>query len=426
MAETKSVEDELFELLNSPDPVLPSRTVATDEAPNSAFALTTASFEDSQDFLSWLDDTSPTKILSAVKQTQSSTEALLDSNLLSSLEELIQPSGSSVSIPTEQSRPTDATDNLLVDSTGTTSNVSKALESIYDEMFGAAAEEVKPAVVATPAAVTSSRSEQPTNAAFEADVEKILSSPFPDVGRLREIIDTHGYIPNQHRLQVLLLLLSGSCHVDEEADRFTVSATEREFYRELVTDAQSLIKACYPPHGLAPQVTLQSDLTDVIILYCQRRSIDYRNIFGRLLMSIFGDGSGQAKSLISSCFYAIMSDFLPLVGLEYGALDLATDAMHTWLRLLVIYHSPSLAQHLDRVLPGWEKKAKEMTVSQVRDLEDDGYFAATPGAHSTAAPCAATITTSPLPPPHRATEFEDVGVQQGQFRPGLPGEGVGH
>ena len=34
-----------------------------------------------------------------------------------------------------------------------------------------------------------------------------------------------------------------------------------------------------------------------------------------------------------------------------------TEAMRTvraWLRLLVFYHSPAVAQHLDRVVPGWE------------------------------------------------------------------------
>jgi hypothetical protein len=29
--------------------------------------------------------------------------------------------------------------------------------------------------------------------------------------------------------------------------------------------------------------------------------------------------------------------------------------LHIWLRLLIGYHSPSLAQYLDKVLPGWEK-----------------------------------------------------------------------
>ena len=34
---------------------------------------------------------------------------------------------------------------------------------------------------------------------------------------------------------------------------------------------------------------------------------------------------------------------------------MALSVVHYWLRLLVLYHSPAVAQHLDRALPGWEK-----------------------------------------------------------------------
>lgn len=40
------------------------------------------------------------------------------------------------------------------------------------------------------------------------------------------------------------------------------------------------------------------------------------------------------------------------------------DVIHRWLRLLLLYHCPVLAQHLDRVLPGWEQPAKEASTTQ--------------------------------------------------------------
>jgi hypothetical protein len=47
------------------------------------------------------------------------------------------------------------------------------------------------------------------------------------------------------------------------------------------------------------------------------------------------------------------------------SLNLASGLVHFWLRLLVTYHSPKLAQHLDRVVPGWEKASTEISTAQV-------------------------------------------------------------
>jgi hypothetical protein len=44
---------------------------------------------------------------------------------------------------------------------------------------------------------------------------------------------------------------------------------------------------------------------------------------------------------------------------------MAVEVVHRWLRLLLLYHSPELAQHLDRILPGWEQPAKDVSTSEV-------------------------------------------------------------
>lgn len=356
MSTSKSVEDEFFELLNSPDPQIPTKTVDVEGIASSAFALTTSSYEDSQDFLSWLDDTATPSKAPEIKLKEGSLLNESDFNLLSTLEETMKSSANTAG-QTSSAVPEAVDTGLSVD---LESSVSKALESIYDEMFGTT-DLNKP--IPDSFDTTTFKPKQ-NSVEYELEMDKILSSPFPDVGRLRELIDKYGFIHHHQRIATLLLLLTGSCHVDEEADRFSVSASEREFHRDLVTDTQSLIASCFPPNRISSSSNIQNDLIDVVILYCQRRSIDYTNTFSRLLVSIFGDGEQQSKSLVSSCFYALMSNFLPLVGLRYTELVVATDAMHTWLRLLVTYHSPTVAQHLDRVLPGWEKKAKELTSTQ--------------------------------------------------------------
>ena len=54
------------------------------------------------------------------------------------------------------------------------------------------------------------------------------------------------------------------------------------------------------------------------------------------------------KALSSSCFHALVSSFVPLMLLDSPAYSLAVGKVHSWLRLLVSYHAPALVQHLDR------------------------------------------------------------------------------
>ncbi len=54
------------------------------------------------------------------------------------------------------------------------------------------------------------------------------------------------------------------------------------------------------------------------------------------------------------------------VFLKHTPLEHSLDKIHSWIRFLLIYHSPALAQHLDRVIPGWEKPSKEISSAQVR------------------------------------------------------------
>ncbi len=57
------------------------------------------------------------------------------------------------------------------------------------------------------------------------------------------------------------------------------------------------------------------------------------------------------------------------VFLKHTPLEHSLDKIHSWIRFLLIYHSPALAQHLDRVIPGWEKPSKEISSAQVREIQ---------------------------------------------------------
>ena len=70
--------------------------------------------------------------------------------------------------------------------------------------------------------------------------------------------------------------------------------------------------------------------------------------------------------LISSQFLPII--FTLLIYHQPAAYSLSVSATHSWLRLLLSYHSPALVQHLDRVVPHWEHPAAEMSTHQVHIL----------------------------------------------------------
>jgi hypothetical protein len=69
------------------------------------------------------------------------------------------------------------------------------------------------------------------------------------------------------------------------------------------------------------------------------------------------------RGLAYSCFYSLCSKFIPLINLQTDAFNRALTKLCDWLRLLVVYHYPALAMHLDRVVPGWERVAADASVS---------------------------------------------------------------
>jgi hypothetical protein len=48
--------------------------------------------------------------------------------------------------------------------------------------------------------------------------------------------------------------------------------------------------------------------------------------------------------------------------------------VHSWMRLLLWYHCPELAKHLDNVRLGWEIPAKQITLKEAIILHTNYYL----------------------------------------------------
>ena len=304
-ASTQSIEDELFELLNSPSPALNSSIVsestgmsASKEPANTGLSSIinsskAAKAADHNELLSWLEET-PSKT------------AVDISDILDSTHDIDVPVTTKESTQTESvAEPVSLIDEQQHQQHQIEEEEEPREESSADRFFN----DVFGNETTAPNVIEHNKSEEKS---FERKVKEIISSPFPDIGRLRQVIDEAGHIPAHLRVQVLLLLLTGSCNSDEEAQNFNATEVDKYHYSNLVSDCEGLVKACTVDND----PNMIEHMEDIIILYCQRRSIEYKNLFSRILLSIYASDVNTPKSIASSCFYALASNFLPLAGLQ--------------------------------------------------------------------------------------------------------------
>jgi hypothetical protein len=315
---SKNIEDELFELLgSSTTPVKDGQPKKneTDKASSSTAAVSSPS---DQDFLSWLEETPKKSASNDVSSTTEDGKPVSSSNL-SHLP--APPAGTSQTKP--DSAPPSTVDSFLddvfgVDSSPKTSPVKtvKSEPGKEDSSRTKSKQTFSSSVSSTSTATTSSSSSKEQD--YETEIENILTSPFPDLGHLRLLIDSHGFIPMKYRVKVLVLLLTGSCLADEEASSFTASTTDKNFFIDLIPDCEILLKN----NGMIDNKSIVEMISDVVYLYCQRRSVEYKNVYSRIMLSILGDLQSSenmknvSKPLLSSCFYSVASSFLPLIGLQ--------------------------------------------------------------------------------------------------------------
>jgi hypothetical protein len=235
-------------------------------------------------------------------------------------------------------------------------------------------------------------------------MRQILDSSFPDSERIRNLLIELRYVPPHLRGQLWALLLCGRVEEDTEAIGYRavddweivddVKGSEYMNRSQLAADCEAIL--CRGTNnitidrendtnetdtGLGLELGLNSssgggscsvwgdpqsmrrNLIDLLSFYCERRQVDYNHLYCHLLAPMFAPPAPLTRGIASTCFYALATEFVPLVNLKPGAQEASFEVVHFWLRLLVAYHSPALQQHLDRVLPGWEQPLEQTSIA---------------------------------------------------------------
>jgi hypothetical protein len=306
--------------------------------------------DDGFDFESWLDEEKPT-----------SPKMKITPNLLPSKLDL---SSSNVTNTTN--------------TTKETSKVTTTLDSFFDEVFGGETEKSKSPTFLSP------RTPRRLIKNYEVELSEIVDSSFPDVVLLRNAILDAGYIPSKLRGEIWCLLLTGSNIEDFEVNQFSSADANIDNQSRILNDCHAVVTQWFDQSNCSPSSSqlkqlndenedikssdiaqLTNDMYDIIVLYCVRKEVGYNNLYCTLLAPLLLTSTPSSRALSSSCFYSIASQFVPMVNLQPAALELAIETVHFWLRLLLTYHNPTLSQHLDRVLPGWEKSATATSATEV-------------------------------------------------------------
>jgi hypothetical protein len=340
---------------------------ASTPAPVAGLAAPKDPQDDDLDFLSWLgDSTTPVKATATATATPASTTEKKPNPSLS-IESQIK------NIPVKQ--PTN-TDSGVTSPTQSQSKVKAMMDIFFDDLFGG---QQQPAPNATTEREVPLKLKM-TSADFERKVEEMVISSFVDLPVLRSLLLEGGYVPSQSRAQVWCLLLTGSCSSFEDPElgdtqRLSTLASELRNHGQLLTDCQAVVSK----NDTAAGSILQEDLQDILILYCTRREREYSSVLCSLLTPLLSAPNPFSKEMASSCFYSLASEFAPLLSLDYASMDTALGTVHSWLRLLVVYHSPAVAQHLDRTLTGWELAAALPVSDTHTEMDSDMNTDATDG-----------------------------------------------
>jgi hypothetical protein len=161
--------------------------------------------------------------------------------------------------------------------------------------------------------------------------------------------------------------VAGSCNEDQEAEFWRPSGNEQVNNKsQLAADCTGAIAklkgTVYSPSDLEQT---EIDMSDILLLYCMRRKKAYHRYYTTLLSPLLVTPAPTTRALASSCFYAICSEFIPLINLDTYRYNRAVQKINEWIRLLLSYHFPLLVLHLDRVFPGWEQAMQHKGTAEV-------------------------------------------------------------
>ena len=299
-----------------------------------------------EDFLEWLNDDNIQK--PTYENTVRPKEETTDSSIDISIEGIPHPQSTlahngtlrSLSEQLELSEVSRHQSAVAIDTAST--------DTFIDAVFG----------------VTSGGANGRDNRPYSDHLRAIIRSNFPDTQQLRHLVDDHGYVPSAYRAQIWSLLLTEEgCSEDDEVVHFDPSTAELEKKQDIVSDCDAVIAAAGLSLDATQSDALKRDMQSVLMLYCQRRQLEYRGQLCRVLSCLLAVPERPSVGLSSSCFYSIASDFLPFGSLAPAAQSIGQEMTHTWLRTLLSYHSPAVVLHLDRVVPHWERPSKETSPS---------------------------------------------------------------
>lgn len=332
-------DDDFLNFINSPQDVAaasPSTGIVQQSVLSSAAGA--------EDFLDWLNDDNnqkqPTYESTMIPEEEVAGIDIDIERLLHPQPALIQTA--TLRTPSEQLELSEVSSHPSAVAIDTAST-----DTFIDDVFG------------VPSGVVTGRDSR----LYSDHLRAVIRSNFPDTQQLRQLVDDYGYILSAYRAQVWSLLLTEGCSEDDEVAHFDPSTAELEKKQDIVSDCDAVIAAA----GLSLDAThldaLKREMQSVLMLYCQRRQLDYRGQLCRVLSCLLAVPDRPSVGLSSSCFYSIASEFLPFVSLAPAAQSIGQELTHTWLRTLLSYHSPAVVLHLDRVVPHWERPSKETSPS---------------------------------------------------------------
>lgn len=352
---TISNEDDFFKFLDEPTQAISKTTEGKDNTV----------IDDPEDFLDWLNNDKTTATIldkekvitnSAISKDDTITDCYNVNDNASAEPELQQQEGEEE----EEQVNNDDDNDVSLSNVGVT-NI-QSVDNFFDEVYG------KSPIYASSQSITET---DILEVSLEDKIKSIIRSNFPDIEQLRQLIHEYGYIPITLRAQIWSLLLTETCIEDDEITHYDDSTNGIQFDKKqvIIADCNAVvnINTTTGTMNKSELEVVRKDMQDILLLYCQRRKVDYKSVLCRILSTLLVTGNANhrfSRAVASSCFYSIASEFLPLLNLSPTAQSLGVNLTHNWLKVLLSYHAPALVQHLDRVLPQWEEPTKEISSSQ--------------------------------------------------------------
>lgn len=291
-----SIDDELADIFGSdtPTPDPNKRITSTydasadraqvhsrlEDSPGATISIEAGISSDDNDFMSWLNE-SPAKA-SGVGSAIKTTPTLLNMQSNSLLPTMEIPSNNA------------------------------SVDSFFDEVFGEEKDKSAP-----PSPIKSN-----DHKLLEKDIAEIVHSSFPDVSQLKDVLLQAGYIPSNLRGPVWSLLLTGSCTEDHEAVLYRPNVAEVTDGERIASDCQAIVSINFPGTSGSAS-SMERDLFDILALYCVRRQVEYNHLFCNMLVPMLATNQPMSRAFASSCFYSLVSEFVPMVNLQVFFLNLS-------------------------------------------------------------------------------------------------------